>query len=533
MRAASIASTIARALLVAAVVSCGGGGGGDAGPTAPPTQTPTPTPTASVARVEVTPAAPTLIIAQSMTMSAVTRDASGATLTGRAVTWTTSNAAIAAVSQAGAVTAVAAGTASIVAASEGRSGSAALTVVAVPVSAVRVTPPSAGLAIGGTVQLTAVPTDASDAPLGGRVVTWSSSTPGVATVSAGLVTAVSAGTATITASSEGKSGSAAIAVTAVPVGFVTVTPPSASVLVGSTVQLSAATLDAARNPLNGRAVTWGSSSTAIATVSATGVVTGVNAGTAVITATSEGKSASSTVTVTAPAPAIFTTPDTYFIDLNQTLNVGGYVTQDFTVGGTTKLVLRVAADYGVDAVVMTPGQKANFQAGGAFSYIDGFTNQFGTKTITLSAGTYTVGVRNRVQSANAIRLELDKDIVLAPEGGHTFRYVDAYLNDVGYVQPNGGYLIQPFTIQSGYRYLIDGANSGLEVYVIPASEVANVRASRTFQYIVKYSSGGSVDTALPGLAEYNLSPGDYALVLRNPSSIARAYVYLMERWAIQ
>jgi hypothetical protein len=67
--------------------------------------------------------------------------------------------------------------------------------------------------VGGTVQLTATPKDASGQPLTGRTITWGSDAPLVATVSlAGLVTGVATGSATITATSEGKSGTASVTV---------------------------------------------------------------------------------------------------------------------------------------------------------------------------------------------------------------------------------------------------------------------------------------------------------------------------------
>src|SRR5207245_2368348 len=168
---------------------------------------------------------------------------------------------------------------------------------------VTVRPPTASGPVGQTVQLTATPQDASGNPLSGRVITWSSSSTTVATVSgSGLVTARAAGSATITATSEGQSGTAAITVPApAPVASVSVSPASATLQIGQTVQLTATTKDANGNPLNGRTVTWGSSNTAVATVTASGLVTGLVVGSATITATSEGQSASSAITVTAPA----------------------------------------------------------------------------------------------------------------------------------------------------------------------------------------------------------------------------------------
>src|SRR5207237_6485038 len=100
------------------------------------------------------------------------------------------------------------------------------------------------------------------------IVTWSRSNPAVATVSnSGLVSGVTPGSATITATSEGKSGTSSITVTNVPVATVDVTPPSASVQAGQTVQLTGTPRDAGGNPLSGRTVTWSSSNTAVATVS--------------------------------------------------------------------------------------------------------------------------------------------------------------------------------------------------------------------------------------------------------------------------
>lgn len=85
--------------------------------------------------------------------------------------------------------------------------------------------------------------------------------------------------------------------TAAVVG-VTLSTPSAAVFVGATSQLTATAKDASGNVVSGATVAWTSSSDAIATVSASGLVTGVAPGTATITATSNGKTATATVTVT-------------------------------------------------------------------------------------------------------------------------------------------------------------------------------------------------------------------------------------------
>src|SRR2546422_1932529 len=172
---------------------------------------------------------------------------------------------------------------------------AAIAVIQVRVASVTVSPATPSLAVGRTLQLAATPTDSAGNPLSGRVVTWATSATSVATVSAaGLVTGVAAGTATITATSEEKGGIATITVSNVPVASLTVSLATAGILVSKTVQLTATPKDAAGNPLSGRVVTWATSATSVATVSATGLVTGVTVGSATITATSEGQSGTAT-----------------------------------------------------------------------------------------------------------------------------------------------------------------------------------------------------------------------------------------------
>src|SRR5205807_416285 len=101
---------------------------------------------------------------------------------------------------------------------------------------------------------------------------------------------------------EGKTATSGVTVTLVPVAGVTVSPASASLLVGTTQQLSAVTKDSAGTPLSGRVVTWASGNPAVATVSGGGLVTGQSTGSATITATSEGKSGSAALTIQAPPP---------------------------------------------------------------------------------------------------------------------------------------------------------------------------------------------------------------------------------------
>jgi hypothetical protein len=106
------------------------------------------------------------------------------------------------------------------------------------------------------------------------------------------------GNATITATSDGISGTTEIAVLPTPVAVVEVSPASGAILVGRTLQLTAVTRAASGAVLSGRETTWNSSDATIASVDQSGLVTGMLAGGPVeITAVSEGRAGISLVTV--------------------------------------------------------------------------------------------------------------------------------------------------------------------------------------------------------------------------------------------
>ena len=171
------------------------------------------------------------------------------------------------------------------------------------VASVTLSQPDATLEIGQTVSLSAIAKDAAGLTLSGRTIVWASSAPAVASVSNGLVTALSVGTTTISATSEGKHDEATITVKLPAVATVVVDPSQSFVKVGDTKQLAITLKDGAGNTLQGRTVTWESSDQTRATV-ANGLVTGVAAGSVIITATSEGKSATAAILVTSGEPPV-------------------------------------------------------------------------------------------------------------------------------------------------------------------------------------------------------------------------------------
>jgi alpha-tubulin suppressor-like RCC1 family protein len=190
-------------------ISCGGPAGDT---TAPPPQ---------VASVVVSPAAPTVEIGATTQLTAMPKDASGAVLFGRAVTWFSNNSGVASVSAGGLVTAIGLGATTVTATSEGKVGAADITVQAT-VSTVFAGPTNVIIPVGSTVQMMTIIKDNSGTVVVGRPVTWSSLDPALVSVTAtGLATTLGTGSARISAESGGKTGIATLTVTPqAPIGAV-------------------------------------------------------------------------------------------------------------------------------------------------------------------------------------------------------------------------------------------------------------------------------------------------------------------------
>ena len=199
--------------------------------------------------------------------------------------WTSSDDGVATVSQDGLVTAVELGTAVITctaADGSGVSASCAVTVTPILVTEISLNANSVNVMLGNQYTLTATVTPANAA---NRELTWSSSNADVATVLDGRVTAKAIGTAVITAAATDGSGAQAtctVTVTPILVNSITLSQTTLTLTSGDSGTLSATV--APTNAAN-RSVTWSSSDTNVATVSATGVVSARFAGAAVITAT--------------------------------------------------------------------------------------------------------------------------------------------------------------------------------------------------------------------------------------------------------
>ncbi len=222
----------------------------------------------------------------------------------RAVAWSSSDRSVATVDKAGTVHGLRPGTATVTATAEGKSGTCAVTVKAKAVNVTEVTLDRTELTLteGETETLTAtVKPDNAD----NRKVKWSSDKTDVATVGGdGKVTAVKAGEAVVTVTTEdgGKTASCKVTVKAKAVNVTEVSLDKTELTL---TEGETETLTATVKPANAdnRKVTWNSDKTEIATVDGAGKVTAVKAGEAVITVTTEdgGKTATCKVTVKAKA----------------------------------------------------------------------------------------------------------------------------------------------------------------------------------------------------------------------------------------
>lgn len=178
------------------------------------TQPPGEDPPAAVASVTLDRTTVSLEQAKTSTLSATLRDANGATLTGRTISWMSDATGIATVSSNGLVTAVAVGTANVTATSEGKSATAKITVTPIPVATVTLSTSDVVLEIGESHTVVAETRSATGELLTGRTITWAVADNTVVSVANGVVTALAPGNTTITATSEGQSAMANVVVNA-------------------------------------------------------------------------------------------------------------------------------------------------------------------------------------------------------------------------------------------------------------------------------------------------------------------------------
>jgi trimeric autotransporter adhesin len=280
---------------------------------------------AELTKIVLSPAQPVIAKNTSVAIVATGTYSDGSTKDVTALAaWTSSATTVATVSNAdgsdGVVTGIAAGTATITAAYSGQSATVSVKVNDVTLSSLAIKPSAdATLAKGTTLQLSATGTfsDRSTQDLT-KLVAWASSDATVATVGDGggkdgLVTALKAGTTTVSAVWSGRTASLKLTVTPAALDSITLKPLLPTIAKGTTIQLTATGnyQDGTHQDITAQ-VTWSSSATTVATVANTGtdgLATALAAGTTTIAGALGGVSASTTLTVTsATLSSIAVTP---------------------------------------------------------------------------------------------------------------------------------------------------------------------------------------------------------------------------------
>ena len=474
--------------------------------------------TAGVSSVAVTPSRIEIIEGGSAALSArVSPEAAS----DRAVAWSSSDRSVATVDKAGTVHGLRPGTATVTATAEGKSGTCAVTVKAKAVNVTEVTLDKTELTLteGETETLTAtVRPDNAD----NRKVTWSSDKTEVATVDgAGRVTAVKAGEAVVTVTTEdgGKTATCKVTVKAKAIGVTEVTLDRTELTL---TEGETETLTATVRPDNAdnRKVTWSSDKTEVATVDGAGRVTAVKAGEAVVTVTTEDGGKTATCKVTVKAKAIGVTEVT--LDRTElTLTEGETETLTATVRPDNADNRKVtwSSDKTEVATVDGAGRVTAVKAGEAVVTV---TTEDGGKTATckvtvkakavpvtgveVNPWAVTLSVRGTsklsytIRPADAtnqnVKWESDNPSVATVDSDGNVRAVSAGVAKVSAVTEDGGF-------RSGCTVTVKEFSSGFEVGGLFYKTAEGY--SMDFVEVTGNPGGGkySGDVVVPGTVEYD------------------------------
>ena len=339
--------------------------------------------------VAINPATLTLIVGATHTLTTNLQPANATTT----ITWTSSNENVATVSATGLVRARVPGTTTITARTANNLTATLTVTVTVAPTSITVAPTTLNLSLNATHTLTAtiLPANAANA-----AITWTSSNANVATVSAtGVVTGRAAGTAVITArTANNLTATVTVTVGAVAPTSITLSPSPLTLSVGAAHSLTANLL-----PANAATtITWTSSNANVATVSATGVVTAVAPGTAIITArTANNLTATVTVTVTAVPTNITLSPS----PLTLTAGAAQALTANLQPANAATTITWTSSNANV-ATVSATGVVTAQGLGSAIITARTANNLTATVTVTVTAAVPT----NITLSPSAINLNM-------------------------------------------------------------------------------------------------------------------------------
>jgi uncharacterized protein YjdB len=366
-------------------------------------------------------------------------------------------------------------------------------------TSISVSPTTANVSMGDEQQFTATAkySNGSTANVS-STVTWSVGSSSVATInSSGLLTAVAAGSTSVSALLSGISGTASLDVETVTVTktlkSISVTPQTASVNVSATQQFTA-TATYSDGSTATIAATWSTSSASTATISSSGVATGVAAGSTTVTATLGSVSGTAALTVNANiVTGISVTPTSVSLSVGgteqftatATYNTGpsGNVTSSATWTSTNTNVVTVNSGFAIAVGAGTAGVTAS---------LGGFSS---SATVTVSQSTST-GVNIPMFHVDENRSGANlNETVLAPANvtpssfGKLFSYlVDGYV----YGQP---LLISNLTIGGTSHNVLFAATENDSVYAFDADSNTGSNANPLWQVSLLQSGETPLTTA--------------------------------------
>ncbi len=277
-----------------------------------------------------------------LTASAIFTDGSSPQLTG--ITWSTSDTTLATVDTDGLVTTLKQGTVTITATSSSNSGAFQLTIAPPALESINLSPQNTSVAAGLTDQFVAIGTFSDGSSNTLTNVTWSTSDPTLATVnSTGLVTTLKPGNPNVIATVAPVTESFSLTIAPpIPVAL-SITPGLSVLKLGSTPSVALKAVltfsDQSTSDVTNQA-TWNSITSNVATVDATGSVTALKGGHAIISADDQSFSSRATVTVLQSPRYLYSSSDAGRLISQKTIdvNTGQLRSEGYTITNANNLI---------------------------------------------------------------------------------------------------------------------------------------------------------------------------------------------------
>lgn len=243
-----------------------------------------------ISSIELEPREDSIMVGEQIRLTVTLKDARGIVIDApdmiQNIIWWSNNLNIADIVGNGVIRGNNVGSAFIYVKIEGKTDSARINVESPIPESIAIDPSRSEMKVGETITLRAILRNARGSIINYfHPITWSSSDPSIITVSSiGQLKAHAYGTVTVSATCEGKAGSAIIEVIAATPARIEIVPKSVEMNIGGSVHLSAVVTDADGKTINNPKINWSSGDATIASVSSDGIVTAHSPGMAEVTA---------------------------------------------------------------------------------------------------------------------------------------------------------------------------------------------------------------------------------------------------------